>query len=125
MNQRWEAYPFGGLFALSLVAFLLPGPALPPGPDVSDKVEHAAIFLALALAGRFAGWAEDRLLVGLFGYAVLTELLQGVLPIRRDADWHDVLADTIGLLIGLLVVRLLGRIDRWWAARREHSDARG
>jgi hypothetical protein len=104
--SRWEAYPFGGVLLLSAVSFFTPGPDLPQGPAVSDKVEHAAIFVALALTGRFAGIRPARLLVGLLGYAVLSEVLQAVLPIHRDGDWRDAVADGIGVVTGLAAVRL-------------------
>lgn len=101
--QRWEAYPFAGFFVLSLFAFFTPGPDLPQGPDVSDKLAHASIFVALALTGRFAGYAAAPLGVGLVGYAAVSEVLQATLPISRTGDWHDVLADGVGVLVGLLV----------------------
>ena len=109
--SRWERYPFGGVLVLSMFSFFTPGPDLPQGPDVSDKLEHAAIFMALALTGRLAGIRPGRLLAVLLAYAVATEVLQAVLPINRDGDWRDALADMIGVLIVLateLLVRRLG-----------------
>jgi len=53
-----------------------------------------------------------RLLTGLFGYAVLTEILQATLPIQRDGDWHDVLADTVGTLLVLLLGARTRRVLR-------------
>lgn len=107
MVQRWETYPFGALLVLSLFAFFLPGSSLPEGPPVSDKLEHAAIFFALAVSGRFAGFRTKPLLLGLLGYAVASELLQALLPIRRHGDVRDVLADAVGVLAGLAFVALL------------------
>jgi VanZ family protein len=108
--SRWEAYPFGGVLVLSMLGFFTPSSDLPAGPPVSDKLEHAAIFVALVLTGRLAGFRLDRLLRGLLGYALLTEALQAVLPIHRDGDWRDVAADVIGMLIGVAVVLLLRRL---------------
>lgn len=104
---RWERYPFGGVLVLSALSFFTPGQDLPAGPDISDKIEHAAIFVALAVTGRLAGVRSDRLGVALLGYAVVSEILQAALPINRDGDWRDALADVTGLLLGLLAVRLL------------------
>jgi hypothetical protein len=106
---RWETYPFGGVLVLSMLSFFTPGGDLPEGPDISDKIEHAAIFLGLAVTGRLAGFRPGRLLAGLFGYAIVSEVLQWLLPIDRDGDWLDVLADTAGLLTGLAGVALLTR----------------
>jgi hypothetical protein len=108
--SRWEAYPFGGVLALSMLAFFMPAPDLPAGPPVSDKLEHAAIFVALVLTGRLAGIRPGRLLSGLLGYAVLSEVLQAVLPIHRDGDWRDATADAIGILIGFATVALARRV---------------
>jgi VanZ family protein len=105
---------------VSLFAFLLPARSLPTGPDVSDKVEHAAIFLVLAVTGRYASYAVGRLFVGLVGYALLSEVLQAVLPIGRNGDWHDIVADTLGIVAGLVVVLVITRsLDR--VASRDRS----
>jgi VanZ family protein len=119
VRTGWDAYPFWGVFAVSLFAFLLPAPSLPSGPDVSDKLEHAAIFLVLAVTGRYASYPAGRLFAGLVGYAVLSEVLQAVLPIGRNGDWHDIVADTLGILCGLLVVQVVtSSLDRLGARDR-------
>ena len=82
-----------------------------PSIDVNDKLVHATLFAALALTGRLAGVPLVPLAIGLVGYAVLSEVLQAVLPIDRDGDWHDSLADVVGAGLGLLVaVPLLRRV---------------
>lgn len=126
MREGWDAWPFWGVFGLSLFAFFLPGPQLPSGPPVSDKLEHAAIFLVLALTGRYAAYPVRRLLVGLVGYAVVSEVLQAVLPIRRDGDARDVLADVAGIVLGLLLVRgTTALLDRGADLRRARRAGRG
>lgn len=112
MRQRWEVAPFWGVFVLSLVSFFTPGPDLPTGPDISDKVEHAAIFAVLALTGRLAGFAVRPLLAALVAYAAVSEILQAVLPIHRDGDWHDALADVTGAVLVLLLITVLGRVRK-------------
>jgi VanZ family protein len=113
VEQRWESYPFGGFLVLSLFAFFLPAPTMPSGPPVSDKFEHAAIFFLLAVTGRFAGHRTDALLIGLLGYAVVSEVLQAVLPVGRSGDPADAFADAVGVVLGLgawwLLVALLDR----------------
>lgn len=106
--------PFAVMVLVSAYSFFTPGPDLPPDVDIWDKLGHALVFAALALTGLMAGIAARRLAVLLFGYAVLTEILQALLPIQRDGDWHDVLADSIGLavalLVGVAVARARGRL---------------
>ena len=105
--------PFVVMVLVSAYSFFTPGPDLPPDVDIWDKLGHALVFAALALTGLLAGIAARRLAVLLFGDAVLTEILQALLPIQRDGDWHDVLADSIGLagalLLGVVVARARDR----------------
>lgn len=58
------------------------------------------MFAVLVLTGCLAALPRRALVVGLLGYAVLSEIMQAVLPIHRIGDWHDVLADTIGIGFG-------------------------
>jgi VanZ family protein len=62
-----------------------------------DKLVHAALFGALALTTRRR---YARGLWAVLAYAWLSELLQAVLPIHRDGDVFDALADTAGALLG-------------------------
>ena len=90
------------LVLVSLAMFLTPGPDVPQGgPD--DKVVHAGIFVVLTLSGLLAAVPRLRLAVGLTAYAAVTEVLQWTLPIQRDGDWHDWVADVTGVLLALLL----------------------
>ena len=71
-----------------------------------DKLNHASAFGALALTarlafplGRIAAW---RIVIALIAYGGLIEIVQLFVP-GRDSDWADLLADSIGVGIGLLV----------------------
>jgi VanZ family protein len=103
-------------FALVVVASLWV--LFSPGSDtpsvaISDKLVHATLFAALAITGALAGVRVLALAPALVAYAGLSEVLQATLPIDRDGDWHDALADTIGTVIGLLLavgwLRIRGR----------------
>jgi VanZ family protein len=88
-----------------------------PGSDtphvaISDKLVHATLFAALALTGVLAGVPAVALASALVAYAGISEVLQARLPINRDGDWHDALADTIGVAIGLLLALVWLRIRR-------------
>ncbi|HEX7740180.1 MAG TPA: VanZ family protein [Marmoricola sp.] len=101
--------PFAVAVLFSLFSFFTPDPDLPSvTEDIWDKAGHASIFAALALTGVLAAIAWRHLATGLFGYAVLTEVLQAVLPIHRSGDWHDVVADSVGIIAGLLLAGLVG-----------------
>jgi len=121
----WRGIPFVVAFAVSAYSFFTPGPDLTHAVTIWDKLGHALTFAALALTGRYAGWRARALGLGLFGYAVLTEILQAVLPIQRDGDWHDVLADSIGIGCGLLVSTLVVLAVRRLRPRWDGSTSTG
>jgi len=77
-----------------------------------DKVQHVAAFAALAGVAALAwgpGSHIDRRVAGaLLGYGVFIELVQTQLP-TRTASLGDVLADGIGIGLGLLLVNRLRR----------------
>ncbi len=101
--SRRRIVPFLIAFAISAYSFFTPGPDLTTAVTIWDKLGHALTFASLALTGLFAGWRLRPLGLALFGYAVLSEVLQALLPIQRDGDWHDVLADSTGIVGGLAV----------------------
>jgi VanZ family protein len=100
------------LLVVSLVMFLAPAPeSSPAAPD--DKLVHALTFATLALSGLWARVPLVPLGLGLLGYAVLTEVLQAVLPIERHGDVRDAVADAIGVVVVLAVAWAVS----WWRRR--------
>ena len=75
------------------------------------QVVHAALFAALALTGRTAGIPAVTLLPALVGYAAVSEVLQGLLPIGRSCDVVDGLVDVAGAAIGWAVVALTRKVS--------------
>jgi len=78
-----------------------------------DKVQHILAFLCVsgcsALSAR-AGWRQVRtsgLTMLVFG--VFIELVQSFLP-TRSADWRDVVADCVGIAVGLALVAVARRM---------------
>ena len=95
---------------VSLAVLFAPGSDVPSAPPGVDKLVHLLLFLALALAGRWAGIRARPLTVLLVVYAAVSEVVQGVSALERSASVADWAADTAGVLTGLLT---------WaWAARR-------
>ena len=102
MRSQLARSVFALLLGISLAMFLTPGDDVPQdGPN--DKVVHALIFVALAVAGRWARIPWVALGIGLAAYAAVTEILQATLPINRDGNLPDLLADVVGIAIGLLL----------------------
>ena len=97
-----------------VVLSLMPVAHLPPlAFDVWDKAQHAFGFAVLTLLGLWAYPGRMRqLLSGLLLLGALIELAQGASG-WRHGDWLDLLADAIGVVLGLMV----------WAVYRRRSPA--
>lgn len=89
--------------------------ALAPNPPQSgtlgwDKLNHVLAFVALGSVARLGvvrpwPWIATALL----GFGGLIELLQILTP-TRSAEWADLLADALGIAIGLMLAT-------WWRDR--------
>ena len=111
--------------AWAIVLYLLssiPGSALPEVPGrYTDKVVHVLLYAVLgvllgrALEATTALRRAPRVVVGCAlatAYGITDELHQLLTP-RRSCDWHDVVADAVGgLLGGLLAATVLSRPSR-------------
>lgn len=101
------------LFAATavLVMVLSLTPLEPDAPSLGwDKANHMAAFTLLALLGcRAYPYRTRNVLVGLLAYGGLIEVLQSFTSYRR-AEWADLLADALGLLLGWMVARLMGGV---------------
>lgn len=89
-----------------------------PDPSLGtgwDKSNHLLAFAVLALLGRLS-YPGRRLLLplGLLGYGLLIEVLQSMTG-YRSADIEDLLADTLGILLGCLLAS-----GGMWIKRRRY-----
>ncbi len=74
-----------------------------------DKVVHALVFGAVALAGARAGLPVRPLAVVLIAHAGLSEAVQGSVLDQRGADPRDVIADLIGTALGFVLASVVVR----------------
>ncbi|MGY1746578.1 VanZ family protein [Blastococcus sp. SYSU D00695] len=105
---------------VSLAVLFTPGDDVPSAPAGVDKLVHFGLFLALALAGRWAGVAPRGLAVLLVAYAAVSEVVQALAPLERSGSVADAVADVAGVGLGLLLwsrSRLL-----WSRSRRDRSS---
>ena len=92
-----------------LIAVLLPGSSL---PDVSsfglDKIIHFTLFFGWAVAVRYDFPAVKKMLVFSLGilFSFITEILQ-LFAEDRSYDLYDMLADSLGLAMGLILSHLV------------------
>lgn len=112
MPARLSPFVLRSAFVVALVVIfvlaMIPQPVVPTVVDFQDKFEHCTAFAVLMLMG-WAGWPTRtiRLGIGLIGYGVLIEVAQHTLTTNRVGDPQDVLADSVGVVVGLLLVRQL------------------
>jgi uncharacterized protein YfiM (DUF2279 family) len=100
-----------GAFAVavlvSLAMLFAPPSDVPAGPPGADKVVHCTLFAVLAATGRWAGIRRGVLATVLVVYAAGSELLQGTDLVNRDASVGDLVADSAGVVVGLLLWQLI------------------
>lgn len=92
-------------FAITLIIFILctmPSEQLPKG---NDKTAHFVVFAGWAFCWQFT--FKNYLKTLIFGilYGILIEFWQGSLPVsfHRNFDWYDALADSVGVIISLVI----------------------
>lgn len=103
------------------VLFFIPGSDLPEVSfSAADKLMHTAIYVLLIgiwqlyffvrNGYRFKlRWAIVILLACLF-YGIIIEILQGSFTVSRSADIYDVLANLIGLILGIFIFKKVKHI---------------
>lgn len=102
----------------ALVANLMPAHDLPTLGGISDKTEHIVGYAVLSLwfAGIYPRSRYPMIGVALLVMGIVIEGLQGAMHWGRQADIHDVYANTIGIIAGLTLALIwLGG----WAMRVE------
>lgn len=87
-------------------------PIVPQLPSTGwDKSNHMLAFAVLAVLGLWGYPGRMAvLLLGLLAYGGLIEVLQSLTP-DRFAEWADLLADAVGLLVGAGLASLLRRFS--------------
>lgn len=95
---------------VSLAVLFAPASDVPTAPPGVDKLVHLGLFAVLAVTGRWAGVAARALGPLLIGYAVVSELAQGLSVLGRSASLADGIADVLGVLLGLSAWAALERL---------------
>ena len=105
-----------GAFAVavlvSLAVLFAPAGDVPDAPPGVDKVVHVLLFVALTLTGRWAGIGTAVLGGLLVAYGAVSEVLQAVTPLERSGSVADLLADAVGVTLGLVAWALGARRGR-------------
>ena len=105
-RSQFRRLPLLIALLVSWVVLFTPESGVPTAPPGTDKVVHLTLFAALAITGRIAGVRTPWLLASLTGYAALSEVLQGVLPLGRSCELLDAVVDVAGALLGCAALGL-------------------
>jgi VanZ family protein len=101
---------------LVIVSYLALSPAPPHVLDTGwDKLNHVSAFVALAFAA-WLGFAKSQRnqrlgMLALLAYGGAIELIQLFVP-GRSCEWGDLLADAIGISLGVLLAKGMTRLNR-------------
>ena len=115
------------LVLAAVVVCLVPGHDLPE-TGMSDKSEHFICYgtLTLWFAGLYPRSRYGAIALWLLAMGIAIEFAQGAMHLGRSADVKDVLANSIGIVIGLILSFAgLGRWAQWidsWTRARESAS---
>jgi VanZ family protein len=109
--DRRATVAFVAVVLLSVVVLFSPRTPSEQAVQHLDKLVHGSLFAVLAATTWWRFAAHRAGLLAVLAYAAASEVIQWLLIRGRDGDVRDVAADTVGALLGWVVV------SRW--ARRE------
>ena len=126
--RRWQAAGIGAL-AVALVSALAPAILFPfdmsAGGIGPDKWLHALTFMFLTVwfSGQYAPRSYWRIALGMLAFGGFIELCQRLVA-YRSAEATDLLADGIGIVLGLAIAFAGAggwslRVEDWLQARGE------
>lgn len=102
VRRTADAVAFVVAIAISAVVLFAPSTDGLPIFPYADKLVHASVFALLCWRGIRAGMRPLLLAAALVGYAIASEVIQATVLPHRAGDVTDVLADSLGIAIGLL-----------------------
>lgn len=113
MIFRFLAKPYLAIFCTLVILILcvLPNEDIPKN-ITDDKTAHLISFATLALLWQFTLKDRFKTIMGLVIFAILIEFTQHLLPdsFHRGYELADLWADSIGILIGILIFSIIKKI---------------
>ena len=78
--------------------------------SVSDKIYHLIAYFLLMLSWLYAFFKKEKfqehvkyIILGCFIFGIIIEILQGIITSYRTASYLDILANTIGVLLAVVI----------------------
>lgn len=120
LRHPWVWLGLGWAFIVfAVIVSLVPTQKLPP-TGASDKVEHTVAYALLTLwfTGVYPRTSYARVGIGMLVLGICIEFAQGAMPFGRQADFRDVIANSLGVAVGLTLAWIgIGgwaqRIEAW------------
>lgn len=85
-------------------------------PLGTDKIVHIIMYFSIATLAlwSYSGTIKQtvKVLIFVILYGILIEILQEYEPLRRSGDIYDVIANTIGALLGVIAQPFIKKIDK-------------
>ncbi len=85
-------------------------------PGGIDKVVHVIMYLGVSTLALFtysnSTKTTIKIIILVILYSILIEFLQENLPVKRSGDFYDVIANSIGTLLGLKAQLILRKIEK-------------
>ncbi len=116
-RRRFLYIPLGLYWLLLFILTSIPGSSMPKIIGVSDKVEHLGAYFILSLLITFTFHLQTKIkilsrksfvfsfiIVSFYGF--FDEVHQIFIP-GRMFDWWDLVADMLGALLGILIVKII------------------
>jgi VanZ family protein len=101
--------------ALALLLYMAVARPMPGGPEgalsVNDKLVHGFAYASLTVLGLWGRLKTGVVLAVLLLHGALIEVLQAWVP-DRTADWRDLLANSVGILVVLTAMFMARRFIR-------------
>jgi VanZ family protein len=106
--------PYFAYFATIIVAILCFMPSKNIPDITNDKTAHFVSFAGLSFLWMVYLYNYLKVIFGLSFFAFFIEIVQYLLPLsfHRGYDNYDILADVIGLIIGLVIFKLYDILTR-------------
>ena len=119
LSNKWKFlyFPLAFYWLLIFILTSIPGKSIPKIFGVSDKIKHFGAYFVLAFLLNFTLIIQKKytflakksiiftFLITLF-YGIFDEIHQIFIP-GRYFDWWDLVADAIGGLLGIVLVKIL------------------
>jgi len=86
-------------------------PKIETGINNVDKIYHLIAYFTLSISWLFSFYRKPLLkyviVIACILFGIIIEVLQQTLTVYRTGDYKDALANTLGILLGLLVFNLI------------------